>query len=86
MKNIARMDDIDSELTVAQRLIGSIQKKLRKNKMVMWLTIGILVLVVAFVIWTYTKWSRIMIFFSLFDEKINRKRGQLYKWIGMNKI
>lgn len=55
MKNIARMDDIDSELTVAQRLIGSIQKKLRKNKMVMWLTIGILVLVVAFVIWTYTK-------------------------------
>ena len=55
MKNIARMDDIDSELTIAQRLIGSIQKKLRKNKMVLWLTIGILVLVVAFVIWTYTR-------------------------------
>lgn len=63
MKNIARMDDIDSELTIAQRLIGSIQKKLRKNKMVLWLTIGILVLVVAFVIWTYTRW------FFMSDDK-----------------
>lgn len=49
------MDDIDGELTIAQRLIGSIKKKFRKNKMILWVTIGILVLVVAFVIWTYTK-------------------------------
>jgi hypothetical protein len=25
--------------------------------MILWVTIGILVLVVAFVIWTYTKWE-----------------------------
>jgi hypothetical protein len=55
MKNIARMDDIGNQLTIAQRLLGSIKKKFRKNKMILWITLGILALVVAFVIWTYTK-------------------------------
>jgi hypothetical protein len=55
IKNINRMDDIDNELTVAQKLLGSIKKKFKKNKMILWFTIGILALVVAFVIWTYTK-------------------------------
>lgn len=50
------MDDIGNQLTIAQRLLGSIKKKFRKNKMILWLTLGILALVVAFVIWTYTKW------------------------------
>lgn len=49
------MDDIGNELTAAQKLLGSIKKKFRKNKMVLWFTIGILVLVVVFVIWTYIK-------------------------------
>ena len=50
------MDDINSELTIAQKLIGSIHKKLRKNKMVLWGTIGVLILVVVFVIYTYIRW------------------------------
>ena len=56
MKNIGRMDDIDNELTVAQKLIGSIHKKLRKNKMVLWGTVAVLTLVVVFVIYTYVRW------------------------------
>jgi hypothetical protein len=36
------MDDIDNELTVAQKLLGSIKKKFKKNKMILWFTIGIL--------------------------------------------
>ncbi len=55
MKNIGRMDDIDNELTVAQKLIGSIHKKLRKNKMVLWGTVAVLTLVVVFVIYTYVR-------------------------------
>ena len=56
MKNINRMDDINSELTIAQKLIGSIHKKLRKNKIVLWGTIAVLILVVVFVIYTYIRW------------------------------
>ena len=55
MKNIGRMDDIDNELTVAQKLIGSIHKKLRKNKTVLWGTVAVLTLVVVFVIYTYVR-------------------------------
>lgn len=49
------MGDINNELTVAQKLIGSIHKKLRKNTFVLWGTIGILILVVIFVIYTYMR-------------------------------
>ena len=55
MKNINRMDDIGNELTIAQRLIGSIHKKLRKNKFVLWGTIAVLILVAVFIVYTYVQ-------------------------------
>lgn len=40
-------------MTMAQKLLGSIKKKMAKNKYTLWATIFILVLVVVFVIYTY---------------------------------
>lgn len=60
MKNITRMGDIstlfsnlDNQLTMAQKLLGSIKKKLTKNKYTLWGTIAILCAVMIFVIYTY---------------------------------
>lgn len=60
MKNIERVGDISkymfdlgNKLTVAQKLLGSIQKKMTKNKYTLWGTLFVLVLVVVFVIYTY---------------------------------
>ena len=60
IKNINRMGDIsthylilDQELTVAHKLLNSIKTKLRKNKLVMYGTLGFLVLILIFVVYSY---------------------------------
>lgn len=60
MKNIMRMGDIsiilnilDSQLTTAQKLLGSIKNKLNKNKYTLWATLFVLFLIVVFIIYTY---------------------------------
>jgi uncharacterized membrane protein YvbJ len=44
---------IDNELTIAHKLLNSIKTKLRKNKLVMWGTIGFLLVVLLIVIYSY---------------------------------
>ena len=63
MKNITKIGDIskfpwyvDNQLTVAQKLLGSIKKKLSKNKYTLWATLFVLALVVIFVVYTYVAW------------------------------
>lgn len=61
IKNINRMGDIsiiiflflDNELTVAHKLLNSIKNKFRKNKLIMWGTIGFLIFVLVLVIYSY---------------------------------
>lgn len=61
IKNINRMGDIsiiiflflDNELTVAHKLLNSIKNKFRKNKLIMWGTIGFLLFVLVLVIYSY---------------------------------
>lgn len=48
---------IDNELTVAHKLLNSIKTKLRKNKLVMWGTLGFLALVLAIVLYSYFRGS-----------------------------
>ena len=62
VKNINRMDDIskafpylDNELTVAQKILGSIKKKMRKNKLIMCGTLAFLLLVVMLIIYSYVR-------------------------------
>ena len=43
----------DANLTVAQKLLGSIKKKMKKNKYILCATLFVLILIVAFVIYTY---------------------------------
>ena len=43
----------DANLTVAQKLLGSIKRKMAKNKYILYGTICVLVLVLIFVIYTY---------------------------------
>ena len=44
---------LDANLTVAQKLLGSIKKKMSKNKYILYGTLLVLALIVAFVIYTY---------------------------------
>lgn len=44
---------IDNQLTVAHKLLNSIKNKFRKNKLVMWGTIGFLILVLIIVLYSY---------------------------------
>ena len=44
---------LDNQLTVAQKLLGSIKKKMTKNKYTLWGTLLLLAAVVIFVIYTY---------------------------------
>ena len=62
VKNINRMDDIskafpylDNELTVAQKLLGSIKKKMRKNKLIMCGTLAFLLVIVMLIIYSHVK-------------------------------
>lgn len=47
--------NLDNELTVAHKLLNSIKTKLRKNKLIMWGTLGFLALVLALVLYSYFK-------------------------------
>ena len=46
---------IDANLTVAQKLLGSIKRKMAKNKYILYGTVCMLVLVLIFVIYTYVR-------------------------------
>ena len=60
IKNIGRMGDIgiylvdlDANLTVAQKLLGNIKRKMAKNKYILYGTLFVLLLVVVFIAYTY---------------------------------
>ncbi len=54
-KNINRMGDINGQLNVAQKLLGSIKNKMRKNKLVMWGTFAFLFFVLLLILYSYAR-------------------------------